>query len=124
MLLGLIVACGDISGQWRDYSFNKAEIPALDCEKEDCITVAAFSLELAKDSLVGDFRIEIIEEEERYIHTLPVAAENGEGNEWIFSVDNAEYPVFSEEWSCLKFGRILNCTINEDLYQLRRGKHP
>lgn len=123
-MLFLLVACSDISGQWRDYSFNKAEIPAEICKKKNCHRIYAFSLELDETSYTGDFRLEIEEDDEHYIYTLPAEALLIEKSSWTVFLDNSDYPDMAERWDCDVRGRILDCAFGEELIQFRRGKHP
>lgn len=120
----LLVACADISGQWRDYSYNKSEIPAQLCDKENCPTIEAFSLELEEKTLLGDFRLHILDVGENYIYTIPIEAVPVAGKEWTFLADVTDYPDFDEQWSCKKVLSILDCEVGEDLFQFRRRKHP
>ena len=124
MIFLLLVGCVNIAGQWRDYSYNKSEIPTQMCEAEDCPMVEGFSLEIDGESRLGDFRLHIEEAGENYIYTLPIEAVPVAGKEWTLLADTTEYPDFAAQWSCRKFARILDCEIGADLYQLRRGKHP
>lgn len=120
----LLVACSDISGQWRDYSYNKSEIPAKMCEAEDCAVIEAFSLEIEKESLIGDFRLHVEDGGENYIYTVPIEAVPVAGKEWTLLADITDYPDLTEQWNCRKSARILDCEVGEDLYQFRRGRHP
>ena len=124
MSILFLIACSDISGQWRDYSYNKFEIPAQICEKKDCGEIEAFSLELEPENFTGDFRLHIEENGANFIYTLPIEASPVAGKEWTLMADTTDYPDFPEQWSCINQGRFLDCEIGEDLYQLRRGKHP
>mgnify|MGYP007047674787 CR=1 FL=1 len=124
MSLLFLFACSNISGQWRDYSFNKSSIPAKLCVESDCEQVAGFSLEIAKDSLDGDFRLQIEGAGEQFIYTVPVEAFAVSGKEWSILADTEDYPDLAEQWVCFVRGRILDCEAGDDLYQFRRGGHP
>jgi len=114
-----MMAC-NISGKWRDYSYNDFQIPAEYCETENnCWLIEKFTMELSKD-FVGDFRVQIGLDEDHYIYTLPISAERS-GGQWLFSVDNSDYNKMPEEWTCDKTGGFLICDINDDKYQFRRG---
>ena len=119
-----LFACSDISGQWRDYSFNKSSIPVKFCLEEGCDQLEGFSLDIDKESLNGDFRIQVEEVGEHYIYTVPVEAFVVSGREWSILANTEDYPDLLEQWSCIVQGRILNCEIGDDLYQFRRGGHP
>ena len=118
----LILAC-DITGKWRDYAFNGAQIPATFCEtSNNCILIEQFSLELNED-LQGDFRIQIGREGEHYIYTLPASA-IASGEDWTVTIDNTDYPKMATEWLCDVTGRLLVCDVAGETYQFRRSGHP
>ena len=81
-----------------------------------------FTLEL-DDDLVGDFRLQIGEEENHYIYTLPASAQREE-NSWSVSITNSEYPKIAEQWLCDINGRLMTCDINGDEFKFRRSGHP
>ena len=120
--LSILLAC-NIKGKWRDYSLNGAQIPADFCPAtNDCLTIEQFTLNL-DDDLVGDFRLQIGEEETHYIYTLPASAQREE-NAWSVSVVNTEYTKIAEQWFCDINGRLMTCDINGDEFKFRRSGHP
>ena len=123
VLMGAMLACNNIEGQWRDYAFNGAQIPSSYCPSEtNCLLIEQFSLEL-DDQFNGDFRLQIGREGEHYIYTLPVTAEP-DGRLWLMSVDNSDYTLIAEEWSCDVDGRLMACNVSTEEYQFRRGGPP
>ena len=127
MILFGLLGCSEISGLWRDYSFNKAELPMENCDREICSGVEAFTMELNEDH-VGDFRVELQKDNEFFIYTFPLQATvsnpSGAQDRWTLFVDNSENTDFPEEWYCWVRGRLVDCTVGEDLYQLQRGRYP
>ena len=113
-----------IAGSWKPYSYNKFELPMSICERDLCSGVQNFSLEVDGDSLAGDFRLEVMEDNEYYIYTFPLTAQLSKPDEqkdlWTMRVDNAENETYPEEWVCWVRGRIADCTIGEDTYQIKR----
>ena len=73
------------------------------CERDLCHGVQDFTLEV-DDALEGDFRLEIMEENEYYIYTFPLTAQLSKPDEqkdlWTMRVDNAENETYPEEWVC------------------------
>ena len=121
--MGLMGCRNTIMGSWKAYSWNKYELPMSLCERDLCHGVQDFTLEV-DDALEGDFRLEIMEENEYYIYTFPLTAQLSRPDEqkdlWTMRVDNSENELYSEEWVCWVRGRIADCTIGEDTYQIKR----
>ena len=119
-----LVGCKNtIIGSWKPYSWNKYELPMSLCERDLCHGIQDFTLEV-DEALEGDFRLEIMEENEYYIYTFPLTAQLSKPDEqkdlWTMRVDNSENETYPEEWTCWVRGRIADCTIGEDTYQIKR----
>ena len=112
-----------IVGYWTAYSHNKFELPVSNCQRELCNGVQNFTL-LVEEDLAGDFRLEVMQDSEYYIYTFPLTAQLTKPNEqqdlWTLMVDNAENEAYPDRWTCWVRGRISDCTIGDDLYQLKR----
>ena len=72
--MGLMGVENSIIGSWKPYSWNKFELPMSLCERDLCHGIQDFTLEV-DDALEGDFRLEIMEENEYYIYTFPLTAQ-------------------------------------------------
>lgn len=112
-----------IMGNWEAYSHNKFELPVSECEREMCDGMQNFTL-FVDDTLSGDFRLEVMEDNEYYIYTFPLTAQLTKPDEqkdlWTLQVDNTENPAYPESWTCWVRGRLADCTIGEDLFQIKR----
>jgi len=123
LTLGLMGCKGSIIGSWVAYSHNKSELPISICERDLCDGVQNFTL-VVDEELEGDFRLEVMEDSEYYIYTFPLTAQLANPNEqtdlWTLRVDNSEKPSYSDEWTCWIRGRIADCTVDEDTFQIKR----
>ena len=126
MILWLF-ACNDISGLWREYSFNKLELPIEECVEDLCSGIEGFTMEVSKEH-TGDFRLEVQRDNEFFIYTFAIQTilSNPDDStaEWGLQVDNTENPDFPSEWDCEVRGFIVDCTIGDNVYQLRRNHYP
>ena len=92
-----IFACRNaIMGNWVAYSHNKFRLPVSNCEREICDGMQNFTLEV-DEALSGDFRLEVMVDNEYYIYTFPLTAQLTKPNEqkdlWTLQVDNTENRV-------------------------------
>lgn len=99
-----------IVGLWKAYSLNKSGLPINN-------GVQDFSLFIDED-LSGDFRLEVEKSNEYFIYTFPLVAELTDG-EWVFQVDNSENEQYPEVWNCQLRGRLTDCLVEEDVYQVK-----
>ncbi len=124
LLFGLLGCKGTIIGNWSPYSYNKSELPISLCDRDLCNGMQNFSL-FVDEELEGDFRLEVMVDSEYYIYTFPLTAQltkpNEQQNLWTLRIDNAENTDYPEEWTCFVRGRITDCTVDEDTYQLKRN---
>ena len=108
--LTLFACVEGIVGIWEAYSFNKSGLPISN-------GVQDFSLFVEED-LEGDFRLEIMQNNAGFIYTFPLTAESIDGD-WVFLVDNSENETYPEVWDCQLRGRLTDCTVNEDVFQVK-----
>ena len=121
--LSMFACKNTIMGNWVAYSHNKFELPVSNCERELCDGMQNFTLEVDEE-LSGDFRLEVMVDSEYYIYTFPLTAQLTKHNEhkdlWTLQVDNTENLSSPERWSCWVRGRIADCNIGGDLFQIKR----